>query len=299
MDDANDYVALHAVLTYGGFSAASRELGVPKGTLSKRVVRLEEALGVRLLERSTRHVRATEVGREILEHAELIVGGLEAAAAVAAGAHAEPNGLIRVSTPQGLIHGLLTDILPAFLERYPKVRVNLLEVNRPVNLLQDHIDLALRARLEVAAESSQVVRRLARESALLAASPAVASNLDPGLTIDDLTQLPVISMADVKDWELISRSGEQRKIGITPRLISGNVELLRNAAARGLGIALLPEHNCLDDFKSGRLTQVFPDWSSGCGTIYAVFSSRRGLNPAVRALIDFLAEAVPRFTTPL
>jgi DNA-binding transcriptional LysR family regulator len=299
MDDANDYVALHAVLMHGGFSAAARRLGLPKGTLSKRVARLEEHLGVRLLERSTRDIRATEVGRQVFEQAQLIVAGLGAAAAVAASAEAEPNGVVRLGSPQGLIHGMLAEILPAFLHAHPKICLHLEELNRPADLVRDRIDLALRARLEVEADANLVVRRLARESGVLAAAPAFLAGLDRPPRLEDLGHLPTLTMAHETLWNLVDRSGERRLIEVAPRLVSANLEMLRTAAEAGLGIGLLPQHTCRDGFLSGALVPVLPEWSTAEGTIYAVFSSRRGLTPAIRALIDYLAETIPRTTSPL
>lgn len=298
MNDANDYVALHAVLTHGGFSAAARRLGLPKGTLSKRVARLEASLGVRLLERSTRSVRATEVGREILEQAELVVAGLEAAAAVAAGAHAEPNGVVRLSSPQGLVQGLVSEILPQFLATHPKVRAHVVEMNRPADLVQDRIDLALRARQEVGADATQIARPLGHEAAVLVASPGFLAGLGQLADPEDLGRVPGLAMEDTGTWGLLSRSGDRRQVGVVPRLVSNNVEILRAAAVEGLGVAMLPEHVCRADLTSGTLERVLPEWSSVSGTIYAVFSSRRGLTPAIRALIDFLADAVPRRISP-
>jgi DNA-binding transcriptional LysR family regulator len=299
MDDANDYVALHAVLMHGGFSAAARQLGLPKGTLSKRVTRLEERLGVRLLERSTRDVRATEVGRQVFEQAQFIVAGLAAAAALAASAQAEPNGVLRLGSPQGLIHGMLADILPGFLKAHPKICLHLEELNRPADLVRDRIDLALRARYEVEADANLVVRRLAREAGVLAAAPAFLASLDAPPEIEDLARLPTLMMAHETTWNLVDRSDGRRQIELTPRLVSPNLEMLRTAAEAGLGIGLLPQHVCRAGFLSGTLRHVLPEWSTAEGTIYAVFSSRRGLTPAIRSLIDYLAETIPRTTAPL
>jgi DNA-binding transcriptional LysR family regulator len=299
MDDANDYVALHAVLMHGGFSAASRRLGLPKGTLSKRVARLEERLGVRLLERTTRDVRATEVGRQVFEQAQLIVSGLGAAAAAAASAQAEPNGVLRLGSPQGLIHGMLAEILPGFLRSHPKICLHLEELNRPADLVRDRIDLALRARYAVEADAHLVVRRLARESGILAAAPAYLASLDAPLTFEDLGRLPTLTMAHETTWTLVDSAGGRRQVEVAPRLVSSNLEMLRSAAEAGLGIGLLPEHTCRAGFESGALQRILPEWSTAEGTIYAVFSSRRGLTPAIRALIDYLAETIPRTTSPL
>ncbi|ORE90349.1 LysR family transcriptional regulator [Aurantimonas sp. 22II-16-19i] len=299
MDDANDYVALHAVLIHGGFSAAARRVGLPKATLSKRVARLEERLGVRLLERSTRNVRPTEVGRQIFEQAQAIVAGLGAAAAVAASAQAEPNGVLRVGSPQGLIHGMLAEILPDFLRLHPRICLHLEEMNRPADLVRDRIDVALRARYEVEAGAHLVVRQFCREAGVLAAAPAYLAELGTLPLLQDIPRLPTLAMAHETIWNLVDRSGECRQIEVAPRLLSTNVELLRMATEAGLGIALLPQHVCRPGFQSGTLVRILPELATAEGTIYADFSSRRGLTPAIRALIDYLAETIPRTTSPV
>jgi DNA-binding transcriptional LysR family regulator len=299
MGDPNDYVAFHAVVVHGGFSAAARHLRTPKGTLSKRIARLECQLGVRLLERSTRQIRPTEVGRRVFEHAEVIVVGLGAAAAIAAEAQAEPNGLVRLSCPQGLIHNLLTEILPAFLQAYPKVRVQLKELNRPASLVEDDVDLALRARDEVAADAALVVRRFGREVGVLAASPTFLDGNTAPLVLEDLSSLPTLAQSDERLWQLSGPAGERREVAVTPRLMSANFELLLAAAIEGLGVALLPEHICRASFANGALRPVLPEWRTNSGTIYGVFSSRRGLTPALRELIEFLAKEIGRRSAPL
>lgn len=300
MGDPNDYVAFHAVLVHGGFSAAARHLRTPKGTLSKRIARLESQLGVRLLERSTRQIRPTEVGRRVFEHAEIIVMGLDAAAAIAAEAQAEPNGLVRLSCPQGLIHDLLTEILPAFLRAFPRIRVNLKELNRPADLVEDDVDLVLRAREVVAADASLVVRRFGREVGVLAAAPAFLETIDAAsLILDDLASLPTLAHGEERSWQLTGPAGERQDVAVTPRLVSANFELLLAAAIEGLGVALLPEHVCRASFAKGALRPVLPEWRTTQGTIYGVFSSRRGLTPAVRELIEFLAREIGRRSAPL
>src|SRR3954471_21681804 len=138
--DLNDFYFFHAVVTHHGFSAAERATRISKGTLSKGVARLEERLQVRLLERTTRKLRVTEVGRAFYEQCQVILAGVEAAEAAAAQAFAEPNGMVRVSCPQGLIQNLVAEILPGFMNVYPKVRVQLRVINRPADLVDDGID---------------------------------------------------------------------------------------------------------------------------------------------------------------
>ena len=289
MQDLNDFAYFHAVVTHQGFSAAAAYVGVPKGTLSKRVARLEARLQVRLLERSTRRLRTTEVGRAVFEQCELMMAGLEAAEGAAVNARVEPNGLVRVSCPQGLVQDLVGGMLRRFMAAYPKVRIQLKELNRPADLIEDGVDIALRARAVVEADANSVVRKLGLSRRILTVSPALREALGDQLTIEQLASLPTLAMAEEEThWPLLGPNGEDSPVAIQPRLLCSDFEVLRRAALDGLGIALLPEHICAKSVARGQLIHALPEWNTVDGTVYAVFSSRRGLTPALRALIDFL-----------
>jgi DNA-binding transcriptional LysR family regulator len=297
MNDLNDFAYFHAVVTHQGFSAAARHIGVPKGTLSKRIARLEERLQVRLLERSTRRLRTTDVGRAVFEQCELMMASFEAAEGVVLDARAEPNGLIRISCPQGLLQNLIGGMLRRFMVAFPNVRIQLKELNRPADLVEDGVDIALRARTVVEAEASSVVRKFGLSRRVLTVGRVLKKTLDEQLMIDELVTLPTLAMAEEEHFWLLSGPGDEtRQIPIRPRLLCSDFEELRLAAMEGLGIALLPEHICRDDLVAGDLIRVLPQWHTMGGIIHAVFSSRRGLTPALRALIDFLGD---EFTGPV
>lgn len=167
----DDLAYFQKVAERGSFSAASRDLEVPKSTLSKRIAQLEADLNVRLLERTTRKLRLTQIGREVAVHSKDMVDAFNAARRVAETAHDQPNGLIRIGCPPGLLEGLLHETVLSFLKRYPGVRVNLLVSASPVHLIDDDIDIALRARLKVEAGASYVVKKLAEECGILVAAP--------------------------------------------------------------------------------------------------------------------------------
>lgn len=297
MRDLNDFYYFHAIVTYQGFSAASRHIGVPKGTLSKRVTRLEERLQVRLLERSTRQVRPTEVGHAFYEHCEAMLTSAEAAETVIARAQAEPNGIVRLNCPQGLIQNLIEEVLPRFLQTYPKVRVHLRSLERRAELIEDRLDITIRVRSQPdPADASFVMRPLGQSYFILAMSPALQASCKQPLTLDSLAKVPTLSMAeetDEIDWELTGPGDEARVVTLRPRMMCSNFGMLLATAREGLGVALLPEHICRPSIAAGELLHVLPEWRSPYGTIQAIFSSRKGLVPAVRALIEFLAEEVP------
>lgn len=302
MRDLNDFYYFHAVVVHRGFSSAQRATGVPKGSLSKAVARLEERLGVRLLERTTRKLRTTEVGRAFYEQVEVMLGGADAAEAAAAEAQAEPCGLLRVACPQPLIQNLFADILPQFQLAYPRVRLQLKVINRPADFVDDAIDVALRARSGRDEDSGMIVRPLGETRLVLAMSPRLRNDHGAITNLDQLLSCPTLSMSEAPDedrWELVGPDGETEVVSHRPRLLCSSTDMLRSAAMQGVGVALLPEHVARPYLLSNALVQVLPDWCSPIGMVQIVFPTRKGLLPAVRALIDFLAEEVPRLSAPL
>ncbi|GGE54985.1 transcriptional regulator [Agaricicola taiwanensis] len=304
MNDLNDYYYFHAVVTHGGFSAAARRITVPKATLSKHVARLEERLQVRLLERSTRSIRLTAVGEQVYEQSLALVASVEAAETAAAQAHGEPQGVIRVGSPQGLIQDLVADLLPTFLKRYPKLRVEMKVINRRLDLVADGVDVALRARTTLDTDQSLIVRTLGTARCLLAASPQLVAALGEEPDIDSLSDIPTLSMAgdglDESHWDLVhGDTGKTRRITHRPRLFCSNFDVLKRAAEEGIGIALLPARICRPAFAAGELVPVLPEWATPPVTIHAVFTSRKGLHPGVRAWLDFLARELPPMLSPL
>lgn len=293
--DLNDYVLFAEVVAHGGFAAAGRVLRQPKSTISRRIAALEARLGVRLIERSTRRFRVTEVGQAFHERCRTLVLDAQQADAVVAEALSEPHGVVRCSCPVGLVEAL-SATFQGYMARYPKVRLQIVAVDRPVDLIAERIDVAIRVRLALDTDAALTLRTLGRSTRVLVAAPAVAVRC-AGWLLDRLAELPTLSPTDQigeLEWELLNAAGEVRSVKHTPRLTCGDFGALRDAAAAGLGVAFLPDHVCREDLECGRLVRVFPDWGSRPGIVHAVFTTRRGLPPAVRALIDQLAEAFRR-----
>lgn len=296
MQDLNDLYLFTAVVTHNGFSSAARALHMPKSKLSKRVARLEERLGVRLIERSTRKLRVTEIGQAFFEKCEAVLAGVEAAEAVIAEARSEPKGIVRVSCPPGLTQNMLAEVLPGFAIRYPLVRVQISALNRRVDLIEERIDVAFRVRTKLDTEPSLTLRVLGQSRGLLAASPTfIASRSE--ITIETLGQLPTLSPREeigVRDsWQLVGPEGRTAEIVHEPRIACSDFNLMRAAAIAGLGVALLPDHVCNAAFRSGELVHVLPEWATPDSIVHLVFTTRHGLLPAVRAFIDHVAEEFP------
>ncbi len=293
--DLNDYVLFVEVVAHGGFAAAGRVLRQPKSTISRRIAALEARLGVRLIERSTRRFRVTEVGQAFHERCRMLVVDAQQADAVVAEALSEPHGLVRCSCPLGLVEAASPTFL-AYMARYPKVRLQIVAVDRPVDLIAERIDVAVRVRLSLDTDAALTLRTLGRSTRILVADPRLALRC-AGRPLEDLALLPTLSPTEhigELEWELVDPAGEARLVKHTPRMTCGDFGALRDAAAAGLGVAFLPDHVCRADLEQGRLVRVFPDWGGRPGIVHVVFTTRRGLPPAVRALIDMLAEAFKR-----
>ena len=300
MLDLNDLFYFHAVAAHQGFTAASRATGIPKATLSKRVAQLETRLEVRLLERTTRHLRLTEVGRAVYEQAETMLAGADGAERVAAQAQAEPNGVVRVACPQGLVEELLDGLLPEFLRRYPKVRVQVKLLNRRADLVDDGVDVALRVRFKLDDDPNLIVRKLTQSRGLLVASPDFVRAMPHPITLERLAELPMLSQFEEHEevtWEITGPGGERRQIRHRPRLMCSSFVVLRTNAIAGIGVTILPEYTAAPAFASGELVHILPEWHASHGVVQAVFSSRKGLVPAVRVLLDYLAAEVPQRLT--
>jgi DNA-binding transcriptional LysR family regulator len=292
MQDLNDLYFFAEVVAHGGFAPAGRALRQPKSKLSRRVAQLEERLGVRLIERSTRRFRITEVGQQFYDRCRNVMSEVDQAEAVVAEAQGEPHGTVRFSCPIPLIEPL-SRVLPDFMARHPKVKLHALVNNRPVDLIEERIDVAIRVRTVIDTDASLTMRMLAKSRRVLVASPALAERVGPLSAPEQLADLPTLSNMDLAGediWELIGPDDTPHLVRHEPRLSCGHFMALREAAEAGLGIALLPEHACRNALQGGRLVRLLPEFHAPEGTIFLVFTTRRGLPPAVRAFIDFLAE---------
>ena len=294
LPDLNDLYFFAAVVEHGGFSAASRAIGVPKSRLSKRVSQLEDGLGVRLLQRTTRKFVVTEAGERFYRHCQAMLAEAHAATEDAVSLGGEPRGLVRLSCPVSLTQSLLTPLLPAFLARHPQVQLRVLSSNRRVDVIGEGFDVAIRVRDKLDTDAELVARSFGPKRVVLVASPAFVEQYGEPRAPQDLAVLPVLSIFEhegEQTWELYDRACARTAVTVRPRLLTGEFPLLIEAAVRGVGIAWVPESACTQELRSGKLQVVLPDWGLPQGILHFVYPSRRGMLPAVRALVEFLADA--------
>lgn len=294
MRDLNDLNFFASVVAHEGFSAAARALGVPKSRLSRRVAALETQLGVRLVERSSRRFKVTEVGRDVYRHARAALSEAEAIEEVVSRRKAEPQGLVRISCPLGADR-LLAAALPEFLARHPRLRVQVIVSNRRVDLIEEGVDIAIRARDELDGDADLQVKILGRLGGMLVASPAfVAAQGEPSAPAE-ITAFPTLGHTDqpgLDRWIVVNAEGEQATILHEPRLSASAYQVVRQAAIDGVGIAMLQDWTCREFLQNGQLVRILPGWASRQRILHLVFTSKRGLLPGVRAVIDFAAEVL-------
>jgi DNA-binding transcriptional LysR family regulator len=291
MRDLNDFYFFVQVVDHRGFAAAARQLGMPRSRLSRRIGLLEERLGVRLIQRSTRSFAVTEIGREFYRHCVAMLVEADAADEAIERLRAEPQGIVRVSCPSSILYFLVADMVARFMAGCPHVEVHLESTNRRVDVIREGFDLAIRVRFPPLEESDLVMKVFAESPQLLVASPALLKHQSLPLTPAGLSAVPSLAWGPPHqdhEWQLEGPDGAAARIPHKPRLITEDMVALRLAALRGVGIVQMPKLVVGRDISDGTLVNVLPNWAPRTGIIHAVFPSRRGLLPSVRVLLDFL-----------
>lgn len=292
MRDLNELYYFVQVVDHGGFAPAGRALGVPKSKLSRRIVLLEERLGVRLIQRSSRRFAVTELGQTYYAHARAMLVEADAADDAIRRVQAEPRGVVRMSCPVALLEASLGAMLTAFLQAYPQVELHLDATNRRVDVIGEGLDLAVRVRPPPLENSELVLRVLAERRQCLVASPALLAAAGAPATPAELMRFPSMELGLPQNqhiWNLFGPNDAHLAIHHHPRLITRSMSTLRDAALAGVGIVQLPKLISGDHLQRGELVHVLPGWAPREELVHLVYPSRRGLLPAVRALVDFLA----------
>jgi len=295
--DLNDLRYFALIVQHGGFSAAERHSHITKSKLSRRVAGLEAALGVRLLQRSTRRLVLTEAGRSFYAHCAAMLVEAEAAQQAVEQLRSEPAGSVRMTCPVAMAQVFVARILSDFMARYPLVRVELDASDRLVNLMEERMDIALRARDSGLRDPGLVARRVAASRMLLVASPAfVAANapLDTPEQLAGKATIGALAEGQEQQWSLVTAEGESARLSHRPRLLCSDFTVQYVAATGGVGIALLPQRVAGRGLREGLLARVAPEWATAEQDIHLVYARRRGMLPSVQALVDFLAVEVPK-----
>jgi DNA-binding transcriptional LysR family regulator len=294
MDPLDGIAAFARVVDSGSFSAAAQRMGLSKSAVSAHVQRLEQRLGVRLLNRTTRRLSVTEAGAAFYRHCARILAEAEAAEQAASALQREPRGTLRISAPDtfGWMH--VAPAVPAFLERYPDLSIDIALSPAHVDLVDEGLDLAIR--IGVIKDSALVVRKLALSRLVVCAAPryldAQGTPRKPGdLAEHNCLCTSLLPWGD--EWRLGGRRGELR-VAVAGSVRSNNAAMLRAAALDGIGIAVLPTWAVAESLRTGALRQVLAAWEPPASTIYAVYPGNRLMTMKVRAFVDHLARCFGR-----
>lgn len=295
MDKLLSLQVFSAVVNGGSFAAAADRLELSRAVVSKHVKYLEEHVGTRLLERTTRRVALTEAGRLFHERVVRVIAELDEAMLEAGQATAVPRGKIRITSALsfGLRH--LSHALSAFLDRYPEVRIELDLSDRFVDIGEEGFDLAIR--IGALEESSLIARKLAATRILLCGSPAYLDRRGAPRSPHELRDHDCLIYAynpQPKAWTF-RRRGVDETVPVDGSLRANNGDFLRQLAIDGRGLALLPSFLVGEDVREGRLVRLLGDYDAGELGVYAVYTQRKFLPVRVRTLLDFL---VARFGDP-
>jgi DNA-binding transcriptional LysR family regulator len=275
----------------GSFSAAARRLGVTPAAVSKSVAKLEESLGVRLFQRTTRSLTLTELGERFLREASGGLATLRSAMADLANNRRDPAGTLRVSLEPMFGREYILPMLGSFLGRYPAIEPDWHFDNRQVDLVGEGFDAAIGAAIELG--SGIVARELARAHVVAVASkeylakhPAPKAPAD--LVLHDGIVLRSPTSGRIRAWPFRNASGDEAAIELRPRIIFNDMDAICHAARVGLGIGLISMPHAVAHLESGALVRVLPAWHADAGSIFLYFSSQKLLPAKTRAFVDFV-----------
>ena len=293
MADLNALLIFAKVVEATSFSEAARRLGMPISTVSRKVAELEDQLGVRLLERSTRQLRLTDVGAEVLEHARTSVEVCEAVEGVVSNQLAEVKGTLRLSAPPSIAESMLAPLVTAFQASYPKVQVRILVTERSVDHIAEGIDLELC--VGPMEDSSLIARKVLRYRHLLVASPDYIGSNKPPKRPEDLLehQLLAFSHWTPRNTWTFTKGSQEETVTFQPYLAMNDYLGLAEALVSGTGIGDLPALVRPDLVKEGKLVEVMPNWRFRTVDLSVVHLSNRHMPRIVRLFKEFAAQMIP------
>ena len=306
MLDLNDFFYFVQVVERRGFTAAGRVLGMPKSTLSYRVKKLEAELGVRLINRTSRHFAPTQAGEEFYRHAAGIVRAADEAESLVRQRVKEPIGVVRFTAAIGTAQFALRGILMNFIQEYPRIQLMEYVTSRQIDLLAENFDVAIRAHSGALPDSTLVSHNLAVAPWILVAGTGSLKQAGLPKTPQDLKHFPSLFLWRANTtpaWRLRPQAKTQRQqsevtLALTPRMVSNDLSTLKLAAVNGMGIAALPAYVCKGELRSRKLTRILPGWLAGESSFTALLPHRLGVLPAVRIFVDYLARHLPESVQP-
>jgi DNA-binding transcriptional LysR family regulator len=290
LTETNELIAFHSVVKHSSFAKAAEELALSPSGVSRIVTRLEERLGVRLVQRTTRSLALTEAGAAFYARASQILADLQDAEAEVQKSTTKPRGTLRLSAPVVFGQLYVTPLLEQVLGHYPELSIDLTLTNRFVDLIDEGIDLAIR--IGSLSDSRLIARRLCSNQRVLVAAPSYLARRGIPTCLEDLAGHDAViytGFTRPREWSLIGPDGPL-SVAVSGRLATNNVDVLHDAARRGVGITVGPIQIVYRALLSGDLVRVLPQYEFEPSAIFAVYPSARQLSTKVRAVVDFLVE---------
>ena len=291
MLDLNSLHVFDKVATLKSFTAAARALGLPKSNVSRSIARLEDELGTRLFQRTTREVVLTLTGQALLDRSAEIIARLSEALDYVGSLGGQPRGTLKISAGMGFGVNVLAEQLPEFLLRYPEIDIALDLESRAADLISESVDVAVR--LGPLPDSALVAVKLGKMQRYLCAAPAYLDRRGSPRSIEDLVRHDTIDMPALdgraRPWTF-SRGSETIRLETKPRISVNEALTIHRLVFNAAGIGLLSGYICAPEIGAGRLINLFPDWSPPTVEVSLVFPSRRELSPVVRAFVDYMRE---------
>lgn len=289
--DLNDLRVFEKVAATSSFSAAGRALGLPKSTVSRNIARLEQVMGARLFQRTTRAVILTAAGEALQTRCVELMSWIDETVTYVEGLNGEPRGLLRISAGIGFGINVLSRHLPAFLARVPHVDVSLDLTSRDLDLVAERVDVAIR--MGPLPDSALVATRLGSVRRCLAAAPDYLSRHGKPLTPAELATHECIEMprgdGRVRTWHFY-RGGEMATVDVRNRISVNDALTIHQLVRNGAGLGVLSTYLCVDDFAEGRLVPLLTDWEIAPVEVNLLFPSKRELSHTVRAFVNFMRE---------
>lgn len=291
MGDLNEILVFVRVVQAGSIRGAAATLAMPKTTVSRKIAELEERLEARLLQRTTRKLGLTDVGRVYYDHCARIVDQLEDADRAVRRQLATPRGLLRVTAPVNA--SFLGPIVRDYMKRFPEVRLDVSCSARSVDLIEERFDLGIRT--GPLADSSLIARSLGSVTWLLVATPTYLKKHGRPRSPEDLKDHDCLLFGGAPGLRLLKDATDAREVVAPARLLVNDMDVLQEVASSGLGIAVLPAFRCADELRAKRLERVLPDWSPAPTPVHIVYPSTRHVSPTVTSFIVHLQQ---RMTPP-
>ncbi len=293
MESLTDIAVFVRVVDSGSFTAAAARLNISKSVVSKYVSRLEDALGARLLNRTTRRLSLTEAGRVFYERSRKGLADIEDARAEVLRLQSEPRGTLRINVPMsfGILH--VAPALPEFFKRYPNVTVDMNLDDRKIDVIEEGFDVSVR--ISDLPDSSLVAKRIAPCRHVIVAAPAYLAQYGTPRTPDDLRNHNIFTyryQESALNWHFQAPGNKQISVAVSGSLMMNSSLAIRASLLEGMGITRTPTFVVGKDVQNGLLTPLLQDYKILESTIFLVYPQRRHLSPKVRVFVDFMVQRI-------